>query len=106
MNMSTRTKFSMAAALLCISSFGPAQAESTTSTQPQGQVPRGGARGAAAGAAIGAIAGDAGKGAAIGAAAGGMKKGFERRDQKKAAQTAAPTVPQQGGGNSSAPAQQ
>lgn len=45
------------------------------------------ARGAAAGAAIGAIAGDAGKGAAIGATAGGMKKGFERRDQKRAAES-------------------
>lgn len=78
------------------SGFDPSTAQAgqtSPQTQQRGQVLRGGARGAAAGAAIGAIAGDAGKGAAIGATAGGLKKGFERRDQKRAAQSqaAAPT---------------
>lgn len=105
MNKPLLTQISIALAFSCLFPFGAAQAESTTSSQPQGEVLRGGARGAAAGAAVGAIAGDAGKGAAIGATAGGIKKGFERRDQKKAAKNAAPATTQQGG-TPPAPAQQ
>lgn len=79
------------------SGFDPSTAQAAQSApqtqQQKGQVLRGGARGAAAGAAIGAIAGDAGKGAAIGATAGGLKGGFKRMDQKRAAQTQAPTPP-------------